>query len=116
MFELAKKVSYKSPSRYKLGCVIVNKKQIVALGFNDMAKTHPKVPLRHKTLHAELHALIGTSWRDTKGCTAYVYREDRTGKKANAKPCPMCELALRQAGIKFVYYTHEDGPKAMALY
>lgn len=115
MFEIAKKISYKSPSRFKLGCIIVNKNRLIGMGHNDMSKTHPKVPLRYKTLHAELHALLGLDYHETKGCVVYVYREDRSGKQVNAKPCPMCELALRQAGIKRVYYTHDSGPQCMEL-
>jgi deoxycytidylate deaminase len=115
MFELAKKLSLKSTSKFKLGCVIANKNRIVCVGHNFMEKTHPKVPSIWKTLHAELHALIGTSSLDTKGCVAYVYRETKDGQLANAKPCPMCEAALRQAGVKKVYYTDIDGYKEYVL-
>lgn len=114
-FALAKKLSQKSTSKFKLGCVIANKSRVVCLGHNFMEKTHPKVPSIWKTLHAELHALIGTSYVDTKGCTAYIYRETKDGKPANSKPCPMCENALRLAGIKNVYYTDYDGYKKLIL-
>jgi len=115
MFELAKKVSQKSPSKFKLGCIIVNKSRMITFGFNDMTKTHPKVPSKWNTLHAELHAIIGTNYEDLKGCTAYIYRETKDGKLANAKPCPMCEEALRLSGIKKVFYTHETGYKFLKL-
>ena len=115
MFDLAKRVSLKSSSKFKLGCVIVNKKQIVTLGHNDMNKTHPKVPSIWKTLHAEIHALIGVPYNKTRGCIAYVYRETYDGIPANSKPCEMCEAALRLAGIKKVYYTCDGKYMEMEL-
>jgi len=115
MMEVAKKLSKKSTSKFKLGCVIANKNKIVCVGHNHMEKTHPKVKSQWHTLHAELHALIGTSEVDTKGCVAYVYRETKDGKPANSRPCPMCESALRMSGIKRVYYTDECGYSVLEL-
>ena len=115
MFELAKKLSQKSTSRFKLGCVIANKNKVISLGYNSMDKTHPKVPSVWKMLHAELHALIGNSYNDTKGCVAYIYRETKDGKLANAKPCQMCEDALRLAGLRKVFYSDLEGFKEYKL-
>lgn len=105
MFQLAQKISQKSPSKFKLGCIIAKRNKVVTVGFNDMAKSHPKTLDPWKTIHAEFHALIGLSESDTKGCVAYVYRETKDGKPANAKPCDTCQTALKLAGIKKVYYT-----------
>lgn len=110
MFELAKKLSYRSPSKFKLGCVIADKNKIVSMGFNDMNKSHPKTLDPWKTLHAEVHALIGLPRDFTKGCNAYVYRETKDGKRANSKPCESCQMALKLAGIKKVYYTTATAP------
>lgn len=110
MFELARKLSYRSPSRFKLGCVIADKNRVVGVGFNDMGKSHPKTLDPWKTLHAEVHALIGLDIDCSKGCNAYVYRETRDGRPANAKPCNGCKTALKLAGIKKVYYTTSNAP------
>jgi deoxycytidylate deaminase len=75
-----------------------------------MDKSHPKTLDPWKTIHAEFHALIGLSKGDSKGCVAYVYRETKDGKPANAKPCRTCEKALKLAGIKKVYYTLPTAP------
>jgi len=114
-FDLARRVSLKSPSKYKLGCVIVSKNKIINVGFNDMNKTHPKANSAYKTLHAEIDALIGLDTSITKGCVVYLYREYKSGQPAIAKPCPSCELALKKAGIKTVYYTSDNGPQTMEL-
>lgn len=115
LFEMARKYSFKSPSRFRLGCVIADKHRLVKAGYNNMAKTHPKMPSMFKALHAEVHALLGLSYEQTKKAVAYVYREDKNGAMADAKPCGACEQALRIAGIKTVYYTCRTGIQGMAL-
>lgn len=107
-FELAKKLSKKSDHpKFQMGCVIVSKNRIVGVGFNQM-KTHTKSTHAFKTLHAEISALIGNTYEDLRNCSIYVYRETKDGKPAMAKPCPTCELALREAGIKNVYYSIDN--------
>lgn len=75
-----------------------------------MGKTHPKIDGAWKTLHAEAHALMGLSTKETNNCTVYVYRETKDGVPAMSKPCPLCETALREAGIKKVYYSVNYSP------
>ena len=105
-FEKARQLSKRSNHRqHQLACVIVKGNRIVSYGWNQL-KTTPVAKNKYNMLHAEIHALIGQS---VKGCTAYVYREHRNETLAMSKPCPSCELALREAGIKKVYYTKEGG-------
>jgi tRNA(Arg) A34 adenosine deaminase TadA len=120
-FALAKKVANKSTHHldaYKLGCVVVKKGQVISLGWNKMS-THPKSPHPYKYLHAEINAILNT---DVEGAYLYVFREIRKRgldynnenteiEKINAiaKPCVYCEMALREAGIKGVFFTTEDG-------
>jgi len=116
LFRLAKKVSKKSPSIFKLGCVITDRKhKVLSVGFNDMNKTHPKSKAFHKAIHAELDALLGLSYSDLKDGHAYVYRELQNGDMALSKPCIHCEEMLKRAGIKKVYYTDNTGYKSMKL-
>lgn len=107
--KIAKEISYKSPSKFKLSCLIVDKNKIVTWGINNMAKTHPSCKTWGNFQHAELNALIGTSYEKTRGCTAYIYRETLQGNIANSRPCPVCMIALKQAGIKDIIYTSEKG-------
>ena len=107
-FNLARKASQKSPSKVKMGCVIV-KKKFVCSGYNFMTKTHTKSNSYDNYLHAEIHALIkfsNTSF--TEGADVYVYRETKTGQLANSKPCDICMLALKKSKIKRVCFI-EDG-------
>lgn len=94
---------------YKLGCVLVKKNRIVGSGYNQI-KTHTKSIHKFNMLHAEISALIGIDAEKLKNSYAFVYRERKDGKPAMAKPCEACELALRQAGVKRVYYTIDIDP------
>jgi len=107
--ELARKLSLNSNHKqHHLGCVITKKNKIISMGWNK-TKTHPKSTARFHMLHAEIDALLGLSLQDTRGCTAYIYRENKAGKLAMARPCDGCELALKQAGIKKIIYTYDNG-------
>lgn len=105
LFELAKRVSLKSPSRFKLGCILVDKSRVVSVGFNNMHKSHPKIKTYGNFIHAETHCLLGLSYQETKGKTLYVYRADRWGNTANSKPCPVCYETMKIAGIKHLFYS-----------
>lgn len=104
-FKLAQKLSYKSDYHHKLGAVIVNKNKIVGLGFNKPSKTHPKSTHPHKTVHAELDAVLDTERQHLEGSTIYIYREHKDGNPAEAKPCNHCQKLIKLVGIKKVYYT-----------
>ena len=41
-------------------------------------------------------------------CDAYVFRQHRNGNNAMAKPCPVCMAALKEVGIRKVYYIVDD--------
>lgn len=61
--------------------------------------------------HAELSLWRKIRYLDTdfSKIWIYVYRETKDGKMALAKPCPACEAALRDLGIKKVCYTTNQG-------
>ena len=123
-FDVAKAISKTSCyHRYPIGCCIVNKNEIISVGCN-MKKSHPMQkhfnPLRfnandsipsnyHHFLHAEMNALIHASNRNLSGMSIYVYRETRDHHLAMCRPCNACMEALRERGIKKIYYTTQDG-------
>ena len=39
----------------------------------------------------------------------WVVRVDSSGKLCDSKPCSHCTIALKQVGIKGVYYTTSEG-------
>lgn len=93
--------------------IIYDKKgRVLSVGKNSYVKTHPtqarhanKVGLPEKVfLHAEVDAIVRC--RDlSRAARIVVTRVTKKGHYANAKPCPVCESAIREAGIKNVEWT-----------
>ena len=99
------------PKKVHITATIFDKKgKIISFSENSYTKTHPKqahyanrVGLHHKTfLHAEIAALVKCR---KQGYKIKIERYGKKGQPLNARPCPICELAIKEAGIKFVEYT-----------
>lgn len=122
-FKAAKKCaeqsSYNGASSAKIGAVAVFRRTIIAQGRNQ-DKTHPlqqryniyryNVNGDHyypSKMHAEMELISKIRYLDVNFSEVeiYVYRETKSGQKALAKPCLACETALRELGIRRVYYT-----------
>lgn len=95
--------------------VIYDKKgKVLSIGKNSYIKTHPKQAMHAARvgrpdkvfLHAEMDAIIRC--KDlSKAHKILVSRVKSKGAYGNAKPCPICEDALREAGIKHVEWTFD---------
>lgn len=85
----------------------------ISSGTNSYVKTHPlqkhyatKAGNEHREyLHAEIAAIIRAQGLTGKGTTMYIARIKADGSPALAAPCPVCQLALAEAGITNVVYT-----------
>lgn len=112
--QLAIDTAKSSPSKRKVGTVLLKKSKIIATAVNLETKSHPlqaklakRVGLAPKIyLHSEIHALI-KSREDAD--TIVVARVNNQNKLRNGKPCPICSLALEEAGVKNIYYSTDDG-------
>ena len=130
MFEKAREVADTSNfDHFHLGCVITYKHHIISKAANSY-KTHPVQkyynqrfrnfrkgirPCNH-TVHAEIAALSSIpislenqiNWREVR---VYMYRIAPglpTGH-GMARCCPACLAALRNKGIRHIYYTTDEG-------
>lgn len=128
-FDLARRAAMNSTyDGFKLGCVIVYKGHVLATGHNSnktnpMQKKYNKYrdfkyngkPIRH-SIHAEMAALSSIPYpidvnTDYSKAKVYVYRIS-PGKPLHmglARPCAACCHALRDKGIRDIYYTTDDG-------
>lgn len=88
----------------------LHKGRLVSVGNNQYKKTHPKQKDYAKRakqtyreyLHAEIDCIVkANSHIDT----LIVFRVGRNGKLSNAKPCPICQLAIKQAKVKTVIHS-----------
>lgn len=104
-------------SRSRHAASVVYKKKTVAYGYNRL-KSHPFHNKFTKNddaiyLHAETDAIKNALKKidqDTlKKCTLYVMRLDLNDQIAFSKPCPGCQRAIANFGIKNVVYTLNGG-------
>ena len=126
-FKVAKKCAetsnYNGASSARIGAVAVFRRSVIAQGRNQ-DKTHPlqqqyniyryNVNGNHyypSKMHAEMEIISKIRYLDINfnEVEIYVYRETKDGRKALARPCAACTKALRDLGIKKVYYTTNDG-------
>lgn len=107
-----------------VGCVAVYQGSIISIGCNTI-KTHPlqkkynryrhiEYDKGYKTLprlHAEINCLAAIRDMDINFSKVklYIYRAGYGGVFKLARPCPSCMAAIRDIGIKHVYYTTDDG-------
>lgn len=117
-FKRAREISLKSDhTKCKIGAVIVLGNYVVSSGVNRM-KSHT-IQARYdkkmnyyglfQRLHSEIDALISSSRVDLGDAEIYVYRESSLGQIGNCRPCVSCTQAIRDAGIRHVFYTLPEG-------
>lgn len=96
----------------KMAAIIVLNKEIVGIGLNSY-KTHPLQNRFSKTdynnfMHAEIAAINNALKKGNKnlnGASIYIARVLKNNKPALAKPCEICNRALKHYGIEQVFYT-----------
>ena len=119
-FRYARDISYQSDfPRVHIGCVVINKHNLISRGCNSRTKTHRlQCELNKKRfdaystgmLHAEIAALLPiVNKTDLSNATLYIYRENMHGELALCRPCKGCMSFIKACGIKKIYYTTEQG-------
>ena len=120
-FNKAKQVASISDfPRVNIGCVAVYQGQVIALGCN-CNKTHPRQKFYNRyriqsdemlpKLHAEISCLnqltnYNINYSKVK---LYIYRLRKDKPFGMGRPCPSCMAAIKDLGIKNIYYTTDDG-------
>ena len=117
-FEVAKAVSLTGSYRIKIGCCIVKHHKVISVGVNSV-KTHPlqkALNLKHHKqldmhrLHAEMYAISKVhTTEDLQKASIYVYRQGVKGELRNCRPCPACMDRIIDMGIKYIFYTDQNG-------
>ena len=114
VYDLAIEIAKCSPSKKRVGAILLNKSKVVVTATNLESKSHPlqakfaeRVGLHEKIyLHAEIAALV----KCREECdTIVVARVNPQNKLRMAKPCPICSLALEESGVDKVHYTTDEG-------
>lgn len=105
---------------YHIGCVTVYQGNIIGVACNTN-KTHPIQKYYNKyriesdsmlpKLHAEIHCINSIRNLDINFSKVklYIYRIRKDRPHGMARPCPSCMAAIRDIGIKNIFYTTDDG-------
>ena len=120
-FKKASKIAEVSDfDKINIGCIAVYQGTIIGVGFNTN-KTHPiqKKYNRYRKpsdsmlpkLHAEISCLNQIKHLDINFSKVklYIYRIRKDQPFGMARPCPSCMAAIRDLGIRNIYYTTNDG-------
>ena len=106
--------------KINIGCVAVYHGQIIGLGCN-CNKTHPTQKFYNRyreqcesmlpKLHAEISCVnqirhLNINFSKVK---LYIYRIRKDQPYGMARPCPSCMAAIKDLGIRNIYYTTNDG-------
>lgn len=103
-----------------VGCVAVYQGKVIGIGCN-CNKTHPIQYYYNKfreqsdnlpaKLHAEINCLNQLKNLDIKFSKVklYIYRICENRPHGIARPCPSCLAAIRDLGIRDIYYTTDNG-------
>lgn len=121
-FEEAKREALKSDFRTRIGCIIILGNRVLAKGHNSN-KTHPgqekynsyraftNQPNASAKVHAEIAALAkcknaNVDWSKVE---IYIWRETKDERWcANSSPCSACRAAIRERGIRKIFYTGDN--------
>lgn len=120
-FEKARQIA-KISDYYKthVGCIAVYHGNIVGIGCN-CNKTHPTQKYYNKyrkksedllpKLHAEINCInqiknLNINFSKVK---LYIYRIRKDQPFGLSRPCPSCMAAIKDIGIRDIYYTSNDG-------
>lgn len=122
-FEKAHKASDLSDfKKTHIGCIAVYQNSIIGIGWNSN-KTHPMQEFYNKyrfnpkrdfpspKLHAEISCLnsikhLNINFSKVK---LYIYRSRKDIQLGISRPCPSCMAAIKDVGIKHIYYTTNAG-------
>ena len=103
-----------------VGCVAVYQGNVIGIGCNSN-KTHPQKKYYNRyrngsegllpKLHAEINCMNQIRHLDLNFSKVklYIYRICTERPHGIARPCPSCMAAIKDIGIRDIYYTTDDG-------
>lgn len=124
-FEMTKRVAMNSEfNRVHVGCIAIYKGRMIGSGFNS-EKTHPMQYHYNRyrqndnvisanllpKIHAEIMCISSIKKQDIdfKKVKLFIYRIRNDQPFGIARPCAACMNAIKDLGIKNIYYTTDVG-------
>lgn len=106
-------------SRFRVGAVLVHRRQGIIAARCNSYKTHPFLTrfTKYPHLHAEAAVILAAGFDAAMESTIYVARVDRRGNLALAKPCEeLCQPLMLETGVKRAIFTTSDGIDELRFY
>ena len=94
---------------FRLGAVLFDGNRVINVGRNYSNKTHPQSNNPYKTVHAEFDTILGVPRWQLEGSSLLVVRLNMGGQFVLAKPCEYCDVLIRAANLKEVFWTNNQG-------
>ena len=120
-FAKAKQIANESDyEKTHVGCIAVYQNKIIGSGCNSN-KTHPIQKFYNQyrfssdsllpKIHAEINCINSIKSLDINFSKVklYIFRIRRDQPLGLSRPCPSCMAAIKDLGIKDIYYTTNDG-------
>lgn len=108
--------------RTHVGCIAVYQGNIIGIACNtnkthpmqkyyNRYRYHPQTSYFYPKLHAEINCISSIRHLDINFSKVklYVYRTRCDQEYGIARPCPSCMAAIKDLGIRHIYYTTNDG-------
>ena len=108
--------------RTHVGCVAVYQGNIIGIACNtnkthpmqkyyNRYRYHPQTSYFYPKLHAEINCISSIRHLDINFSKVklYVYRTRCDQEYGIARPCPSCMAAIKDLGIRDIYYTTNEG-------
>ena len=111
MYYRAKNLAMSNGRTYHVAAILKRKGCVVRVGENT-DKTHPKFKRQYPdgTWASHMHAEMNVLRFAQPGDEIEVIRFSKCGdQRTMAKPCKLCQEAIKRAGIKKVKYTNWEG-------
>lgn len=118
-YELARKASLNSDSApHKLGAVAIYNNKVLAYGWNSKKTSSLQAKYNCErgfdgyaypsSIHAEMMVISKIRYLDIdfKDVKLFIWRGKHNPRLS--KPCAACEKALRDLGVKHIFYTGDD--------
>ncbi len=106
--------------KFHIGCIAVYQGTIIGIGCN-CNKTHPTQKFYNRyrkqseimlpKLHAEISCINSIKHLDINFSKVklYIYRIRKDQPFGLSRPCPSCMAAIKDLGIRDIYYTSNEG-------
>jgi deoxycytidylate deaminase len=114
---VARFLATKSNARNNHGAVVVKGGSVLGIGWNKYRNNSTIVSPEHIKTDCSRCA-EGVAIKDAgpraKGAVIYVARVNRHGEDRYSRPCPRCEILIKQVQIKRVIFTTETGEQSVS--